>query len=135
MARKTSRRELDSPTKNQIIGALIAGITVAQAARLFGVPDSTIRSLKNKYEETGSTHNLPRSGRPMKLSPRARRHMLIFALKNDCLPWRDVAKLWSPKVSRTTAFRVLLEEVAKRRKMREVPFISKANRRARQAFA
>lgn len=135
MARKTLRHQLDSPTKNQIIGALACGVTVAQASRLYNVPDSTIRSLRKKFNTTGTMHNLPRSGRPRKLSPRARRRMLYFALKHDRIAWKHIGEMWSPKVCRTTALRVLKEQEARRCRMRKVPYISRANRRIRREFA
>ena len=120
--------------KNQIMGALVCGEKIAHVLKAFCVPESTIQSLKKKYMETGSTHNLPQKGHPPKLSPHGCCHMLFFAMKNDRMTWKAIGNSWSPKVSRSTALRVLREQGAKRRKMRRVPYISVVNRRIWREF-
>jgi transposase len=55
---KTQRHELSPARKNKFIGAVIAGKSIAQAARLFDIKDPTARSIWKKYEKTGSAENL-----------------------------------------------------------------------------
>ena len=64
---KTTRHQVPSHTKNQFVGAVIAGANVADAAVTFGIKRTTAMKIWRKYEETGSVENKPRSGRPPKL--------------------------------------------------------------------
>jgi len=55
---------LSRDQRNLAIGNLQAGIPVQQVARSFGVHRTTIARLWNRFQQTGSGADLPRTGRP-----------------------------------------------------------------------
>ncbi|KAJ3523873.1 hypothetical protein NMY22_g11245 [Coprinellus aureogranulatus] len=79
---KTARVQHDSPRKNRFIGMVQAGRSVAQAARDTSLPSSTAYDLWNKFKQTGTTHNQPRSGRPKKVGTRLKRQVIRTALQD-----------------------------------------------------
>lgn len=64
------------------LGRLQGGDTVANVANIFGVTPRTIRRLRAKYATTGSTADLPRSGRPRETTLRQDRHIVLTHLRN-----------------------------------------------------
>ena len=54
--------------RDQIIGMLQSGATVKEAAHAYGRTDRCIRKIYQKYRQTGTTEDKPRSGRPLVLS-------------------------------------------------------------------
>ena len=54
--------------RDQIIRMLAGGVTVKEVAHAYGRTDRCIRKIRQKYRQTGSTDDLPRSGRPPTLS-------------------------------------------------------------------
>lgn len=135
MVRLRTRQQLSSPLKNRIVGFIQATKSVAKASQYYHKPYSTCHDLKLKFEATHSTHNLPRSGRPHTLSPRGERRLTRAALKDDSLPVSQVAKEFSPKMSRSTVHRILKRRKVNRRLRRRVPYISPKTRKIRVAFA
>jgi transposase-like protein len=77
MPQHTGSQQLDSPRKNRFIGAVQSHRNISRAARDHGIRQSTAQSLWPKFQDTGSTANRPRSGRPLILllefNPEARR--------------------------------------------------------------
>ncbi|XP_067664519.1 uncharacterized protein [Haliotis asinina] len=55
---------LNEAQRNDAIGRLEAGETRSDVAMFFNVPPSTISRLWERYQQHGSTRDLPRSGRP-----------------------------------------------------------------------
>jgi transposase len=54
--------------REQIIGILRGGYTIAEVANAYGRTDRAIRDLRKKYTQTGSVQDKPRSGQPPMLS-------------------------------------------------------------------
>lgn len=131
----SSRSQYDSPTKNRIVGAIMAGAKISEVSAEFGIPWSTVNDIWKKFVATGSTHNAPRSGRPPKATPRVRRRLVRIVKKNRRLPLREVAKLLSPQLSTSTIRNVLASEGFHRRKARRVPYLSRAHKQQRAAWA
>jgi transposase len=104
---KTSRRQHSSATKNLFIGAVLGGQDIAQAARKFGLKDSTARSIMKKYNATGTAENRPRSGCPTKLTDTAKRHIVRTAHKNRRAPFSEIRNLVGLKADEITIRRVL----------------------------
>ena len=80
----------DSPKKNQFIGAVFAGLPLEEAARQHQIPHSTTQGLWWKFVKTGSTHALPHTGRPAKVTPRLTRHLVRDSKKNRRQPLREL---------------------------------------------
>ena len=56
-------------TRDHVIGMIIAGATVKEAAEACGRSPRAVRDLYKKYQQTGYAHDKARSGRPPVLSP------------------------------------------------------------------
>jgi transposase len=102
--------------RNQIIGMLHSGATVAEAANAYGRTERCIRNLKKKHNITGTTQDRPRSGRPPMLSLHQKK--IIYrkartAPKIEYSALAEVAVLMNPEgtpskaPSRTTLWRLL----------------------------
>lgn len=129
------RTQHDSPTKNRFIGRVEAGETIKDAADHEDIPRTTGSDIWKKYQETGSTHNRPRTGRPTKLTPHMKRIIVRQARKNRRRNLHELGKSVTPTVSASTARRVLSEVGLHRRRARKVIYLKKAHRRARKLWA
>lgn len=135
MSYDSTRAELSTPLKNRIVGFIEATGCVAKAEAYYEVPWSTCNDVYRRFSATGSTANMPRSGRPPILSPRGQRRLARTALKQDTKPIKRLATEFSPKISRRTAQRVMRSWEIYRFKRRHVPFISMASRKKRMQFS
>jgi transposase len=50
--------------RDHIVGMIISGCSITEAAEAYGQPVRTIRHLYKKYLQTGTTQYRPHSGRP-----------------------------------------------------------------------
>ena len=57
--------------RNQIIGHLQVGSSISHVTRLFNVWGGTVYGHGRRYQATGSTRDMPRSGHPMIMTPRS----------------------------------------------------------------
>ena len=73
---------LDSATRNIIIGQLQAGISQSEVARTVNVNQSTISRLWSRFQQTGTTNDRPRSGRPRITTRRQDRYIRVFHLRH-----------------------------------------------------
>jgi transposase len=127
--------QYDSPLKNQIIGAKLAGKSKPQIAALFHVPYTSVSYIIHHWEKHGTTHYAPQSGRPPKATPRTCRLITRVAKKNRKFPHHEVAKLVTPSLHPTTIRRILAREGLYRRRARRVPFLNSDHRSIRLAWA
>jgi transposase len=131
----SSRHEWDSSIKDRVVGAIVTGdIKVTTAARREGVPIQTARDWVKKFKATGSTENLPRSGRPTKLGPQARRLVVRKAQKARRAPFREIGNTMEPPVSSDTIRRILEECGYHRCVARYVPFLTEGHKKQRLAW-
>jgi transposase len=114
---------VNSPTKNQIVGALLAGERVSDVAKQYGLQWQTCKAILTRYLQRGTTHNAPRSGRPPKLSDRDKRRLLRLMKKHRRATFTELAKIFSPKVSSRTIRRVLHDHGYSRHTAHHVPYI------------
>jgi transposase len=73
---------LDPATRNIVIGRLQAGVSQSEIARTENVNQSTISRLWNRFQQTGSTNDRPRSGRPRITTPGQDCYIRVFHLRN-----------------------------------------------------
>ena len=125
----------DSPKKNRFIGAVSAGLSIAEAANKENIPISTAYHIWNKYKTTSSTHSLPRSGRPPKITERTERQVVREAVRNRREPLASVGQHVKPKISDQAVRRILAAHGYHRRVARRVPYLSKRQKKARLAWA
>ena len=73
---------LDPATRKIAIRPLQAGESQNQVAQILNVNQSTISKLWNRFQQTGSTNDCQRSGRPCITTPGQDRYIRIFHLPN-----------------------------------------------------
>jgi transposase len=125
----------DSPRKNRFIGAVQSGLSITKAAADNNISRTAGSDIWHKFLETGSTHNLPCSGRPTKVTPRMTRSLVQKAKKNRRKPLPALGKEMTPTLSGSTVRRVLHKEGLHRRKARKVVYLKHAHKVARRKWA
>ena len=113
----------DSPKKNRFIGAVQGGNPVPIAAASFRIPRSTGYKLWNKYKTMGSTHALPRSGRPPVVTPHLKRRVAHEIRKDRKAHFQEIGQLVKPTISATTVQAIADENGIHRHIARKVPFL------------
>ena len=68
---------LNEDQRNNAIGRLQAGETQIHVSRVLNVSQSNISRLWDRYQQQGSTHDRPRSGRPRVTTPAQDRHFRL----------------------------------------------------------
>nr|GAT45076.1 predicted protein [Mycena chlorophos] len=136
MARSRRRASnWDSPTKNQLIGAVKSGQSVRKAANLVDMPYRTALDLVKKVENTGSTHELPRSGRPALLDEDEKDQIEQIARGNRRMPFKEISNRLDTPVSAATVRRALNERGYRRCVAPRVPFLTPKQKDARLEWA
>lgn len=135
MSGHTHGPQYDSPLKNRVVGAIQAGKKIREAAALFNVPRSDAGRWWSNFKKRGTTHNLPRRGRPHKLTDRAKRCLVSEAVKNRRVTLRALGQLINPQVSGSTARRVLADAGYHRRVAVHKPYLTKEHKILRQKWA
>ena len=87
------------PKKTRFIGAVQAGQSIVEASNNFDIPKQTASDLWHKFQQTGSTHALPRSGRPPKITNRMKWSVIREAKMNCRKPLDAIGKLITPNIS------------------------------------
>jgi transposase len=82
---------LDTATRNIVIGRFQAGESKNAVARLYNVHRSTISRLLQRYQQSGSTANHQRSGRPRITSATQDRYIRVLHLRNRTVTARETA--------------------------------------------
>ena len=75
-------KQLSSDLKSRIVAKHQAGNSYGNISEQLHVAKSTVQSVINKYKSLGSTENLPRSGRPRKITTRMARK-IVRQVQND----------------------------------------------------
>jgi transposase-like protein len=130
-----SRTQHDSPKKNRFIGAVQAGKTVAAAAREHNIPQHTASDIWHKFRRTGSTHNLPRSGRPKVIIPRMSRNIIFEVKKSRHKPLTEVGQATISSVSASSVQKTIASVGLHRRKAQKVVYLTKTQKRAQKQWA
>ena len=58
--------QLTDPERNQIIGQLQVGTRIAVVSRAFNISKITVMRTRQRFNQTGSTKNRAKTGRPSK---------------------------------------------------------------------
>ena len=131
----TSVLQVDTPTKNRIVGYANATGNAAEAGRKENVNPRTAQRICKRFKQTGSTSRKRGSGRPTKLNDRDRRAIVRTARKNRRMGLRELRNQTTAEISTTTIRRVLADEGYHRRVARKVPYLTKMQKQARLAWA
>jgi transposase len=123
--------EIDTPTKNRLIGFYLATGNAAAAASKENIPPRTAQYIIKRYRQTGSASNKHRSGRPSILTEYDQREIIRTARKNRRMPLTELTNEISAKVSVTTIRRILARQGYHRRVARRVPYLTSYHKRLR----
>lgn len=132
---KTSRVQHDDARKNQFIGAVVAGQSIRKAGRDYGFAPSTAQGIYTKFKKQGFVENLPRTGRPKKTTDREERLIVRKALADRRQPFPELVKSTVADISTSTVRNILAEKGYHRRVAKKVPYLTKAHKKARMAWA
>jgi hypothetical protein len=135
MPKDTTHHRLDSPRKNRFIGAIQVHGNISRACRDHGIASSTGHDLWKKFQETGSTTNLPGAGRHPTFSKPEKACIVQIAVESRRKPFRDIGNEITPSVSGETVRRIVAEEGYHRRVAKKVPYRSELTKEKRRAWA
>ena len=69
-------KELSKQVRDKVVDKYRSGLGYKKISGTLNIPPSTIKSIIKKWKEYGTTTNLPREGRPPKLTDQARRALI-----------------------------------------------------------
>jgi DDE superfamily endonuclease/Transposase len=127
--------EHNEAIKNQLIGAILGGKTIAAFAELVNIPPSTAKKIWTKYWKTGSTKNHPHSGCPLKVDERAQQTLVCNAKKNWRAGFVELGNMMNPHISATTVQEHLDEANLHQRVAHKVPYLTELQKRKRKVWA
>jgi transposase len=129
---KNGPKEWSTHRRSQVIAYHQLGWSLAKIAAAFSPPMSkwTVRNIVNKFRETNTTENLPRSKRPRRMSDRGIRYLTRSILKDAGSRWAPLHQLKADLEDRVdaseTTIRCRLKEVDLKAHPAVVkPFVSK----------
>ena len=69
-------KELSKQVRDKVVEKYRSGLGYKKISETLNIPRSTIKSIIKKWKEYGTTTNLPREGRPPKLTDQTRRALI-----------------------------------------------------------
>lgn len=131
-------KELSERLRNTVVDTYKGGSGYKKISKQLGVHISTVRKIISKWKECKSTKNLPRMGRPPKISNRTGRKLVQEATKNPRLTSRELQEQLAESgihVHTSTICRHLNEDGLSARVPRKKPLLTKKHKEARLRFA
>ena len=125
--------------RERAIGMLNSGTPTEQVAAHVGSSVQAVRSLRRRFTQTGSTADLPRSGRPRVTTRAQDRYILSQHLRNRFLPATVTAAVTpgthNPRISAQTVRNRLAEDGLYGRRPYVGPVLTAVHRRNRDQWA
>ncbi|KAK3519567.1 hypothetical protein QTP86_010505 [Hemibagrus guttatus] len=124
--------------RKKVIEIYQSGKGYRAISKALGLLKTTVRAVIYKWRKHGAVENLPRSGRPTKITPRAHRQLIQEVTKDPTTTSKELqASLASVKVSvhDSTIRKRLGKNGLHGRVPRRKPLLSKKNIKARLSFA
>ncbi|KAK3506932.1 hypothetical protein QTP70_031222, partial [Hemibagrus guttatus] len=81
-ARHQRSKEIQKQMRKKVIEIYQSGKGYKAISKALGLPRTTVRAIIYKWGKHGTVENLPRSGRPTKITPRAQRQLIQEATKD-----------------------------------------------------
>jgi transposase len=104
-------KQYSADLRERLLGAIDVGLPQAEATRLFGVSDSTIKRWRGRRQETGGVVAAPRPGRRPRIARDAEPTLVAqvraapdATLAEQCVRWEETTGV---RVSRATMSRAL----------------------------
>uniref|UniRef100_A0A803K2Z5 Transposase Tc1-like domain-containing protein n=1 Tax=Xenopus tropicalis TaxID=8364 RepID=A0A803K2Z5_XENTR len=93
-------KEIEEQMRTKVIEIYQSGKGYKAISKALGLQRTTVRAIIHKWQKHGTVVNLPRSGRPTKITPRAQRQLIREATKDPRTTSKELqASLASIKVS------------------------------------
>ncbi|KAK3550030.1 hypothetical protein QTP86_018655, partial [Hemibagrus guttatus] len=131
-------KEIQKQMRKKVIEIYQSGKGYKAISKALGLPRTTVRAIIYKWRKHGTVENLPRSGRPTKITPRVQRQLIQEVTKDPTTTSKELqASLASVKVSvhDSTIRKRLGKNGLRGRVPRRKPLLSKKNIKARLSFA
>ncbi len=131
-------KEIQEQMRNKIVDMYQSGKGYKAISKALGLQRTTVRAIIHKWRKLGTVVNLPRSGRPTKITPRAQRRLIQEVIKEPRTTSKELlASLASIKVSvhDSTIRKRLGKNSIHGRVPRQKPLLTKNNTKARLTFA
>ncbi|XP_076853445.1 uncharacterized protein LOC143508669 [Brachyhypopomus gauderio] len=131
-------KELSKQVRDKVVEKYKSGLGYKKISKSLMIPQSTIKSIIIKWKEHGTTTNLPREGRPPKLSARSRRALIREAAQRPKVTLKELQSSQAEtgvSVHMTTIIRTLHRAGLYGRVARKKPLLTGKNRKARFEFA
>ena len=131
-------KELSEGLRSRIVDLCKAGKGYKTISKSLDVHKSTVRKIVYKWRQFSTVASLPRSGRPVKMTPRAQRRILNEVKKNPRVSAKDLQKSLEHaniSVDTSTIRKTLNKNGFHGRTPRRKPLLSGKNIAARLKFA
>ena len=131
--------EVPEAIRNQIVGMRRVNATFPQIASILNIPQNTVQKIYYRWQETSDCSNAPRSGAPKKLTQRDLTHIerhVRHDREQRRQPLGEIILDLNLPVSTYTLKRSLVYDLGLGHRIeRKTPWLSKAQKAARLAFA
>ena len=127
-------KEHTRQVRNTVVEKFKAGFGYKKISQALNIPRSTVQAIILKWKEYQTTANLPRPGRPSKLSAQTRRRLIRDAAKRPMITLDELQRTTAEvgeSVHRTTISRTLHKSGLYGRK----PFLKDIHKKSRLKFA
>ncbi|KAK3513020.1 hypothetical protein QTP70_000182 [Hemibagrus guttatus] len=83
-------KEIQKQMKRKVIEIYQSGKGYKAISKALGLPRTTVRAIIYKWRKHGTVENLPRSGRPTKITPRAQRQLIQEVTKDPTTTFKEL---------------------------------------------
>uniref|UniRef100_A0A803JWW4 Transposase Tc1-like domain-containing protein n=1 Tax=Xenopus tropicalis TaxID=8364 RepID=A0A803JWW4_XENTR len=131
-------KEHTRQVRDKVIEKFKAGLGYKKISKALNIPRSTVQAIIQKWKEYGTTVNLPRQGRPPKLTGRTRRALIRNAAKRPMVTLGELQRSTAQvgeSVHRTTISRALHKVGLYGRVARRKPLLTENHKKFRLQFA
>lgn len=104
------RHELSEALRTKVVEMHEARKGYKTISKTLDVHVSTVRQIVSKWKQFGTVASLPRSGRPVKMTPRAQRTIINEVKKNPEVSSKDLQKSLDPANISTSTIRKALNK-------------------------
>lgn len=136
MGRKS--KELSEDRKQMIVDLKREGTRTCEIVKLLHVSESTIRSIWKKFRQRGTVENIPRVGRPKKVTERGEARLIRSVKKNRGKVLREITNEFNEgghvRVHPKTVQRILHKNKIFRRVVRKKMVVREVNKKKRLSW-
>jgi transposase len=126
--------DLTPSLRSRICGARDFGVGIAEIARRYEIPDSTVRSTLQQEPLRINDESLPRSGAPTKVSIYLETSILRYIRRVPKAQYKDIKRECNTSLSDSTLYRLLKKHGITNWLCKKRPFLSKQAAKARSTW-